>query len=110
MLSFRKTPRIWSAKRIIIDPPIISIVLLYSWRSSPSVPRVAPSIMKTIENPRENITACVRIFLLWVLKLSISIPLIYAKYEGMIGNMHGENIERTPAVKAMKKFIFIVVL
>jgi len=84
-------------------PPIISMVLLFSIRNPPIDPSAAPKMMNIIENPSVNRIEWKRILFLWVFCVPGSTPLKYAKYEGMIGKMHGESTESTPAVKMRGK-------
>lgn len=55
-------PVICSAKIMIIIPPMISIVLLYMMRYSPSAPTAAPTRRRIDENPIVKRIACRRIF------------------------------------------------
>jgi len=41
---------------------------------------------------------------------STFIPARYAKYDGMSGNMHGEKIERIPAIKTSLRVRFMELL
>ena len=112
MLNLLKMPEICSAKRIMIIPPTISMVLLCMSKDWPIEPMTAPNNKNTTENPSANRIAWGRIFIavdllegspvdLSVVDVFVVVPLMYAKYAGINGRMQGDRMDRIPATKAI---------
>ena len=94
-----KAPRVWRPNKIIIIPPNLESSNCLLNKNCPIQEAETPSRIKIIEKPVINARAGFKRAHLELIFLGL-LPVKIPRYEGIKGSIQGENIDKTPAVKA----------